>query len=304
MIGNIGLQLFFAISGFLITGLLLKEQTEKGNINIKKFYLRRLIRICPVYFVYLGIILLIKATHISEPNYKDISIAALFISDFGNVGNTWLVAHTWSLSVEQQFYLCWPIVFVVLPRKYFYLFAIIIIYDLLYFKLRFYPVLFVFHSLFISALPIIFGAFLSIALYKDWLKKVHHILMHPAFALSFFLAILIYLPRTYQPASFLKIPYDYTISCFFIVLFMNYAIHCDVKNIIYRLLNNRVIVYIGILSYSIYIWQQIFLAPTYNFTVYPSWTIFPLNIVLAVATAIISYNLIEKPFLRLKAQLK
>jgi len=303
-LANSGVQLFFVISGFLIGGLLLKEKVETGSINIKKFYLRRIIRICPAFFVYILVIILLKCVHVAHANNKDILVSSLFIADFGNVGRSWLVGHSWSLAVEQQFYLFWPLVFIFLPRKYIFLFAIVILYDLCYYVVRFYPLLFLFRGLFLSLPPVIFGILLSIALFKNWLKKIHHILMHPAWAFSLIIGIVIYFPRLYTPARFLRIPYDYIFSSLFLTAFLYYAIHCNIKNPVYKILNNRIVVYLGLLSYSIYLWQQIFFAPAYNFTVYPSWTIFPLNIILAVATAFLSYNLIEKPFLRLKAQLK
>jgi len=301
-LGNSGLQLFFVVSGFLITGLLLKEKTETGSIHVKKFYQRRLLKIYPIYFVYILVIVVLKVIGIAKMDSKDFVAPVLFITDF--IGKGWLIAHTWTLSVEVQFYLILPLIFIFLPRKYIFLIAVILLYDLFYFFIRIYPALFVFRGLFLALPPVIFGSMLSLALYKNWLKKIHSVLMHPVFAFSLILSLVIFFPRLYQPARFLRVPYDYIISSLLMTIFLYYSVHCSTRNWVYRILNNRLIVYIGLMSYSIYIWQQLFFGPVPVFNVYPAWTVFPLNVILALAAAFLSYNFIEKPFLRLKANLK
>lgn len=99
-IGNLGVRTFFVISGFLITSLLLAEREKVGRIDIKAFYLRRLFRIVPAYWVFLS------AMAVSVP------VAALLPSllYYANYSHpALLVGHTWSLSVEEQFYLIWPL---------------------------------------------------------------------------------------------------------------------------------------------------------------------------------------------------
>jgi len=301
-LGNSGIQLFFVVSGFLITGLLLKEKAETGGIHIKRFYLKRFLKICPIYFAYILVTAVLKIIGITNMDGKDFLAPALFISDF--IGSSWLLAHTWTLSVEVQFYLVLPLIFIFLPRNYIFLIVVILLYDLFYFFMRLHPALFVFRGLFLALPPVIFGSMLSLALYKNWLKKIHSALMHPVFAFSLILSLIIFFPRLYHPARFLRIPYDYIFSSLLMTVFLYYAVHCSARNIVYRILNNRIIIYFGLMSYSIYIWQQLFFAPEPVFTVYPAWTAFPINVILALAVAFLSYNFIEKPFLRLKAKLK
>jgi len=304
ILGSTGVQLFFIISGFLITGLLLKEQLESGSINLRNFYQRRAIRILPAYLSYLTVILILKITHMAQANNTDIFAAASFLSNVFNVGRSWLIAHSWTLSVEMQFYLLWPAIFVFLPNKYIYLFAVVIIYNLLYLQLRGVPYLFAFRQLFIPALPIICGAMLSIALYKNWFTRIQNILKYPVFGWTIVLAMIMYLPRVYGPLRHLKISYDGVLHALLLTLFLYHAVHSNATSFIYRILNNRIIVYIGLMSYSIYLWQQIFFAAPYNYSVYPVWTVFPLNIIFAFIAGFLSYKFIEKPFLRLKAKLK
>lgn len=99
--------LFFALSGFLITTLLCREKAATGAINIKAFYLRRARRLLPAYYVWLLAVILLLTGRITP----EIGAAALYLSDYFNA---WVkegpISHTWSLSVEEHFYLLWPIV--------------------------------------------------------------------------------------------------------------------------------------------------------------------------------------------------
>lgn len=101
-----GVTLFFVISGFLITYLLLNEQGQTGGISIKKFYVRRILRIWPLYYVYLGVALLLT----QEAFGKELLYYIFFGANipFAMGISLWPVVHYWSLGVEEQFYLFWP----------------------------------------------------------------------------------------------------------------------------------------------------------------------------------------------------
>ena len=121
--GFIGVDIFYVISGFLITGLLIREIERTGTINFKEFYARRFKRLLPTSFFVLGITavfswLLIPATMRSSLG-RDIIAAGLYVSnylfawwqaDYQNLDATPSpVIHYWSLAVEEQFYLLWPL---------------------------------------------------------------------------------------------------------------------------------------------------------------------------------------------------
>jgi peptidoglycan/LPS O-acetylase OafA/YrhL len=104
-----GVTIFFVLSGFLITYLLIKEK-EAGTISIGKFYLRRILRIWPLYYAYLAIVIIVN---VSIGNPLDAGTLLLYIFYAANVpyilSNTLpMVEHYWSLGVEEQFYLFWP----------------------------------------------------------------------------------------------------------------------------------------------------------------------------------------------------
>ena len=101
-----GVTLFFVISGFLITYLLLNEQKTSRDISIPKFYMRRILRIWPIYYVYMIIALWVTSTwHDSNIWYYGFFAANIpFILTAG----IWPIVHYWSIGVEEQFYLFWP----------------------------------------------------------------------------------------------------------------------------------------------------------------------------------------------------
>ncbi|HWJ30505.1 MAG TPA: acyltransferase, partial [Flavisolibacter sp.] len=107
--------LFFVLSGFLITYLLIKEKQKFGTIDIKKFYLRRILRIWPLFYAAILLGLLIvpfnKFGHTTDYNLQTIIRYALFIPNFALMAGYILpsVAPLWSVGVEEQFYAVWPV---------------------------------------------------------------------------------------------------------------------------------------------------------------------------------------------------
>ncbi|MCB0696751.1 MAG: acyltransferase, partial [Chitinophagaceae bacterium] len=120
--GQLGIILFFVLSGFLITYLLLEEHRRSGTISIKSFYMRRILRIWPVYYLIIILSFFVFphfdffflpsfSEHINESFWIK---AGLYLSFLPNLGYT-LYTHiayatqTWSVGVEEQFYLIWPV---------------------------------------------------------------------------------------------------------------------------------------------------------------------------------------------------
>ena len=101
-----GVTLFFVISGFLITYLLLHEQEQSRTVSIPKFYMRRILRIWPIYYLYLLIAVFSTSTW-HDPNIWYYCFFTANIPFILTVG-IWPIVHYWSLGVEEQFYLFWP----------------------------------------------------------------------------------------------------------------------------------------------------------------------------------------------------
>ncbi|MBX9688220.1 MAG: acyltransferase [Candidatus Obscuribacterales bacterium] len=111
--GWVGVDLFFIISGFLISSILLKEKDKKGCFSLKNFYMRRWLRICPVYYCFLTIMCAWMSLR-GEHDYAAFAVAGLYLSNFDMASGWGLISAgtglliTWSLAVEEQFYLFWP----------------------------------------------------------------------------------------------------------------------------------------------------------------------------------------------------
>ncbi|MFB6721166.1 acyltransferase family protein [Kribbella sp. NPDC056345] len=107
--GWIGVQIFFVISGFLITTLMLREEDRSGQISFKKFYARRIFRILPVYFLLLGVTLIaqfFRGDLTTKPPGSELPLYLFFFNEFGHGGE---YGQSWSLGIEQKFYLLWPL---------------------------------------------------------------------------------------------------------------------------------------------------------------------------------------------------
>ncbi|MBW9065859.1 acyltransferase [Rhizobium herbae] len=118
--GHLGVRLFFVLSGFLITRLLLDARdTERyePSTALKSFYIRRALRIFPPYFAMLGFIWVVNL----EGARANLAWHALYLSNFWyaieNEWSPWVLCHTWSLSIEEQFYVLWPLVILLAPRQ-------------------------------------------------------------------------------------------------------------------------------------------------------------------------------------------
>lgn len=108
-----GLPLFFFLSSYLITSLLEIEKRRTGTVHLGKFYIRRILRIWPLYFLYLGFAYLLGLVwkHVEiEPTrlLAMVLLSANWYSIFRGLGSSYMVVPLWSISVEEQFYLFWP----------------------------------------------------------------------------------------------------------------------------------------------------------------------------------------------------
>ena len=114
--GQLGVEIFFVLSGYLITTLLIREQQIAGRIDLSAFYTRRFFRIVPVYLVVLGVYLII--CHHDPSKWAQLSAALPYYFTFTN---EWLpfgapFGFSWTLGIEEKFYLIWPLFYFVILR--------------------------------------------------------------------------------------------------------------------------------------------------------------------------------------------
>jgi peptidoglycan/LPS O-acetylase OafA/YrhL len=114
--GWVGVDVFFVLSGYLITSILLAERGRTGTIALGQFYLRRALRLFPALALCMTAAIALAETQgpgLTQLTAKEAAAAALYVSNWWMVATphapTGLLAHTWSLSIEEQFYLCWPV---------------------------------------------------------------------------------------------------------------------------------------------------------------------------------------------------
>jgi peptidoglycan/LPS O-acetylase OafA/YrhL len=119
--GNIGVDVFFAISGFLICGLLLEEFRRTGDISLRGFYVRRCFRVLPPFYVTLAAICSFSVLGIIPINHTLLPSCLLFYRNYMPLGmdehGGFYTAHFWSLAVEEHFYLLWPVFLLALKPK-------------------------------------------------------------------------------------------------------------------------------------------------------------------------------------------
>ena len=101
-LGEFGVRVFFVISGFLITGLLMQELAQEGRIRLGRFYLRRTLRIFPPYYTLLAALGLASVFGAVTLAPHDLLHGATYTSNY-YLGRSWFLGHSWSLSVEEQF---------------------------------------------------------------------------------------------------------------------------------------------------------------------------------------------------------
>lgn len=316
-LANLGVQFFFVISGFLITTLLMKEKITTGYISLKNFYIRRFFRIIPVAFLYLFFVLILKLVFKVKLDILYIATSFLFIRNYfmGSKGIDHLTTHYWSLSVEEQFYLIFPFILKKSQSLYTGFLTLMLVLSLLaipildhfsqYFTIQYLQIIKTFCT---SFTDISIGSLLSILIYK---KTIHfnNTIPYRSLIITVLFAIIFLL----TPYIFLG---DIMVKglLFGIILILNLS-NTDVTSVYYRVFNNAKIKYIGILSFSLYVWQQPLtlnlnylnglkfmqgfsnkLIPNILISIFSLGTLFMISY--------ISYNYYEKRFLKIKNRFK
>ena len=293
--GDFGVTIFFVISGFLITSLLLKEKVMKGAISLKRFFIRRALRILPLAYLYLIVLLILDAFGlISMPTVEYLS-GFFYFNNWYNLST--YTGHYWSLSVEEQFYLFFPFLLKKLQLKYYVGICILFVLAApLITYLANHPVFYqqTFRQLLplVKFQPIAIGSLMAIFMFKNVFnfEKLTSVFVKLAV-----LALMILTYKIDSPADINKV-----LCSAFIAIFIVINLYPK-KDIIYIILNNKLMNYIGLMSYSLYIWQELF-----TFENMPWRNAFPyagsiaFNLPALFIVAYISYNYFEKPFLNLK----
>jgi peptidoglycan/LPS O-acetylase OafA/YrhL len=315
--GDLGVDLFFAISGLLICTRLLEEDRVKGAISLRGFYLRRLFRITPAAWAFLATYTLLAVIHQLPLDLGGIASSVLMVRNFwihwgGVGGNTWYTIHFWSLSIEEHFYLLLPGLLVFGKRWRTRLVGAL---ALLFFVWT--RVVAAYEHTHAAALRIDLGQSIALSFRSD--MRLYELLI-PAF-----FALLLAKPQWKAFATRWLSPWAVfcflALSLWLLVVTPLFPVKAAIDSLmvpvgfsliviatIYhprswstRVLETAPMKFVGRISYSLYLWQELFFpnvqTPAHAPLVYLQR--FPFDYLAAFGCALASYYLIEKPLIRI-----
>lgn len=294
--GNLGVDIFFAISGLLICSRLLDEERKTGSISIQNFYVRRAFRILPPAVIFLATLLILSSL-IRLPVATPEALASLFFVRnytlfFQHLQSApaFYTSHFWSLAVEEHFYLFLPALLVFAPKRWRVPILLILAAAIGIHRFVLGPSASTMHTdTRLDALVI--PAALAILLRNETFSRrlIPWLRLWPLLALG--LATLIirgWAPRL-QPLALAWL-------CPFLVL----GTMLRPSSLFSRFLELPAMRYLGRLSYSIYLWQQLFFVAHFGKSL-PGWSAlqrWPLAPVMTIACATLSFYFIERPAIR------
>jgi peptidoglycan/LPS O-acetylase OafA/YrhL len=305
--GFLGVQVFFVLSGFLITTLMLREIHRTGRLHLGYFYFRRAVRIVPVYAAYLAFLALLSVGGLVRIGGGNWLTAATWTVNLVPGSTPWPMCHFWSLCVEEHFYLLWPLLMAVLPlaacRR-----AVTVclagVLGMRWLVLLAFPDAAVDLLTFTRIDDIAFGCGLAfLAQDAVWRARLGRIAdsgrWRTVVIASFLVSQIVFsnvVGSRLLPHVMLQIGIGLAndINALTIVVLMWFVLTRP-DGFWGRLLNHPLAVTLGVLSYSAYLWHLPLCERA------PSWMgLFPQNLLFIFAAAWLSYRLIEKPFLSLK----
>jgi peptidoglycan/LPS O-acetylase OafA/YrhL len=298
----LGVLIFFVLSGFLITGLLCFEERRFGKISLKNFYLRRAFRILPAFSVFIVTVsLLVSVRLVTDTPWRTVAASVLYVRNLFGRGQT--LGHLWSLSLEEQFYALWPVVFGLAGRRRILVPTLGAIAGIsawrfagIYLKIYNYE-----HGIFylrpdFRMDSILVGCALALYFDRETPHRNHIRLLsrwatHPIWTIPVLLVWTLFCEIPSFRPIFLTV--QTILVCSLVFNLIAYP-----GSGLGKILRQRWVRLVGLISYSLYLWQQLFLVPNE-----PSWGLIrqlPYCLVFAAIAASLSYLFVERPFLELK----
>ena len=294
--GPLGVDTFFVISGFVICRLLVLEESRYGSVSLKGFYIRRVFRILPPLYLYLAGLSLLLLTGLILLPWGSLAVAATFLSDVNGLRMNWFLGHTWSLAVEEQFYLIFPATWLLSRprwrgRVFSFIFAVCVIWNIQLAVVRNeFPL---FDARVRTGFACIcFGVIMAI--HEERIRRL-------ASRVSGWVVALVAFVLVIRPVSHGAIE-----DALFAALFMPPAIGLllmytlEQESWLRSLLCRKPLQAIGLTSYGIYLWQQLCTGP---FEIYHPAMLAVFLPVLVCFIVPASYFWVEKPAMRFAKEL-
>ena len=279
--GALGVQIFFVLSGYLITNLLLREYDRSSTINLPDFYIRRAYRIFPAAFVFLTVVIVLYWRQIG---WYHAAAAMLYVANM-DISRPWIFGHLWSLGIEEQFYLLWPF-----ALKKWQSHKTVILLCVLLATPIFWTGLYALraHNGLLGSLPayadqLAMGCLLAI--FAPRIPKIRGSL-----------ALMMVLVTVFIPWFPATNPLRSLFMLFVLRPLLNLCIAGLVLHVVlvpYWALNWTPVAWLGRVSYSLYLWQELFCS---NDSLHLGYFL----ILPALACASLSYYCVEQPMLRLR----
>lgn len=293
--GNLGVRVFFVISGFLITTLLLQEQAQRGRISIGHFYIRRAFRILPAAYIFLAIVMVLIPFGV-HALYKDTIPVFFYYADYRHPGSYSgsFFGQFWSLSVEEQFYFLWPTVLVLLgTRRAWYACAALL---LIAPTFRMLTDLGLWHTYPGFAFECVSDALATgcmLALLREplWTIRSYRRVVEGWAGIAVAIAGLAL--SSAGPPVAVRYVIGIPLLNFGIAILLDRYMRMPASTAFGRFLNLAPVVWLGGISYSLYVWQQ-----PWMFTTWPR----ALRIAGALSCAVLSFYLVERPMLKLRGR--
>lgn len=320
--GNLGVNFFFVLSGFLITYLLIHEKKVSGKIHITKFWIRRILRIWPLFyfcvlFGFYAFPILKKFFGMIPSETAKIQYYLFFLNNFDLIKNglpdASILGVLWSVAIEEQFYFLWPVLLsFVSEKKYIYVFVSIIIISICFRGINYFEYkLYEYHTLSCIGVMAVggFGAWListsnKFKLFVENLNRYYIIVIYLLFIFFFFFRDELFRLNILFITVFERILIAFTII--FIILEQCYS-----KNSFYKMTKLKLFTKLGNITYGLYCLHFIGILITINITKIlginsKAWQVYFLEtgvaLLLTILLASLSYKYFEKPFLRLKVK--
>jgi peptidoglycan/LPS O-acetylase OafA/YrhL len=301
-----GVLIFFAISGFIITKLAISEYAKQGRFSIGRFYIRRALRILPPFFTFLACVFVASTAGWVVQDRSQVFAAGAFLCLAGGLRCQWFVAHSASLSYEEMFYLVFPLIFFLFAARPRFAFGAILLGLVTFLLLR---RSLQFHVSLVTVTVAMFIFICSGAVAAAFESVVKRIALSSAgtalwlLAAAIVIAKIIYSSNYQVPVSAIDTENEAPLPLIFKLLPV--AVTWLVVGSIYggsrifSLLTWQPLVWVGQISYSLYLWQQLFTGSRELYTATSPLLIPPLMFAAAAA----SYYWIELPCRHLSKRL-